>query len=56
MESYVRQDDEEDRKMRWLDDVPMDMRKMDISGWRDRARSREAWRRDVEKAKAHPGL
>jgi hypothetical protein len=29
-------------KMRWLDDVSMDLRKMGVSGWRDRTRNREA--------------
>jgi hypothetical protein len=43
-------------KMRWLDDVSMDLRKMGVNEWRDRARNRKAWRRIVEEAKAHPGL
>ena len=43
-------------KMRWLDDVSMDLRKMGVNEWRDRARNREAWRHIVEEAKAHPGL
>jgi hypothetical protein len=42
--------------MRWLDDVSMDLRKMGVSGRRDKARNREAWRRVVEEAKAHSGL
>jgi hypothetical protein len=43
-------------KMRWLDDVFMDLRKMGVHEWRDRARNRQTWRHIVEEAKAHPGL
>jgi len=42
-------------KMRWLDDVSTDLRKMGINERRDRARDREAWRRIVKKANALPG-
>jgi len=42
-------------KIRWLDDVSTDLRKMGINEWRDRARDREAWGRIVKEAKAHPG-
>jgi hypothetical protein len=33
-----------------------DLRKMGVNEWRDRARTREAWRYIVEEAKALPGL
>jgi len=44
------------RRMRWLDDVSMDLRKMGINEWTDRARNRVTWRHIVAEAKAHPGL
>jgi len=44
------------RRMRWLDDVSTDLSKMGINDCRERARDREAWRRIVKMAKAHPGL
>jgi len=43
-------------KMRWLDDVSTDLRKMGINERRDRARDRESWRRIVKEVKVHPGL
>jgi hypothetical protein len=44
------------QKMRWLDDVSTDLRKMGVNEWRDRSRNREAWRCMVAEAKAHPRL
>ena len=43
-------------KMRWLDDVSTDLRKMGINEWRHRTRDRGAWRRIVKEAKTHHGL
>ena len=42
--------------MRWLDDVSLDLRKMGLNEWKDRARNREARKHIVEEAMAHPGL
>jgi hypothetical protein len=44
------------RKIRWLDDVSTELRKTGINERRDRARDREARRRIVKEAKAHPKL
>jgi hypothetical protein len=43
-------------KMRRLDDVSADLRKMGINEWKSRARDREVWRRIGMEAKAHPRL
>jgi len=43
-------------RMRWLDDVSMDLRKMGVNEWRNRARNRETWRHILAEAKAHSGL
>jgi hypothetical protein len=40
----------------WLDGVSMELRKMGLNEWKDRARNREAWRHILEEAKAHPRL
>jgi len=42
--------------MRWLDDMSMDLRKIGLNEWKDRARNGEAWRHFVGEVKAHPGL
>jgi hypothetical protein len=43
-------------RMRWLDDVESDLKKMKVKGWKDKMRNTEQWRLVVEEAKAHPGL
>jgi CRISPR/Cas system CSM-associated protein Csm2 small subunit len=43
-------------RMRWLDDVESDLKKMKVKGWKEKHRDREEWRLVVEEAKAHPGL
>jgi hypothetical protein len=42
-------------RMRWLDDVKNDLKKMKVKGWIEKMRNREQWRL-VEEAKAHPRL
>jgi hypothetical protein len=41
-------------RIRWLEDVIADLTRMGISGWTEKARSRDQWRQIVEEAKAHP--
>ena len=43
-------------RMRWLDDVAMDLGKTGINEWTERVRNRETWRHIVAEAKAHPGM
>jgi hypothetical protein len=43
------------RKMRWLDDVGEDLRKMSISGWRRKARRREKWKSVLREVKVFRG-
>jgi hypothetical protein len=43
-------------RMRWLDDVESDLKKMKVKEWKEMMRNREEWRLVVEEAEAHPGL
>ena len=43
-------------RMRWVDDMYIDLRKMGINEWRDRTRNRQTWRHIAAEAKVHPGL
>ena len=43
-------------RIRWLEDLIADLRRMGISGWMEKVRNRDQWRGIVEEAKAHPGL
>jgi hypothetical protein len=43
------------RKMRRLDDVEEDLRKMRISGWRRKARRREEWKSVLREVKVLQG-
>ena len=43
-------------KKRWLQNVWDDINTMRVTGWREKARDRDIWRRIVKEAKAHKGL
>ena len=43
-------------RLRWMDQVEEDLKRMRITGWRVRAEDREEWSRIVEQIKTHPGL
>jgi hypothetical protein len=43
-------------RMRWLDDVESDLKKMEVIRWKEKTRNREQWTLVVGEVKAHPGL
>ena len=43
-------------RIRWMDEVTDDLRRIGIRRWTEMARNRKQWRLIVEDAKAHPGL
>jgi hypothetical protein len=43
-------------RLRWMDQVEEDLKRMRITGWRVRAEDREERSRIVEQNKTHPGL
>jgi hypothetical protein len=43
-------------RLRWLDDVESDLKKMKVKGWKEKMRNREQWRLVVKETKSHPGL
>jgi hypothetical protein len=43
-------------RLKWMDDVRDDPRRMGIRSWTGKARNRDQWRLIFEEDKAHPGL
>jgi hypothetical protein len=43
-------------RLRWVDQVEEDLKRMRITGWRVKAEERQEWSRIVEQTKTHPGL
>ena len=43
-------------RLRWMDQVEEDLKRMKITGWRVKAEDREEWSKIVAPTKTHPGL
>ena len=43
-------------RLRWMDQVEEDLKRMKIVGWRAKVEDRQEWNRTVEQTKTHPGL
>ena len=43
-------------RLRWMDQVEEDLKRMKISGWRAKVEDRQEWNRIVEQTETHPGL
>jgi hypothetical protein len=42
-------------RMRWLEEVENNLKRMKVKGWREKMGNREQWRLVVKEAKAHQG-
>jgi hypothetical protein len=43
-------------RVRWLEEVENDLKRMKVKGWKEKKRNREQWRLVVIEAKAEPRL
>jgi len=43
-------------RLRWMDQVEEDLKRMKIVGWRAKVEDRQEWNRTVEQTETHPGL
>jgi hypothetical protein len=43
-------------RLRWMDQVEEDLKRMKITGWRMKVEDRQEWSRIVEQTKTHVGL
>jgi hypothetical protein len=42
-------------RMRWLEEVENDLKRMKVKEWKEKMRNREEWKLVVKEAKAHQG-
>jgi hypothetical protein len=43
-------------RLRWLNQVDEDLKKMKVRNWREKCKDRRLWNIIVKQAKTHPGL
>ena len=43
-------------RLRWMDRVEEDLKRMEIVGWRAKVEDRQEWNRTIEQTETHPGL
>ena len=43
-------------RLRWMDQVEEDLKRIEIICWRAKVEDRQEWNRIVEQTKTHPGL
>jgi len=43
-------------RLRWMDQIEEDLKRMEIIGWRTKVKIRQEWNKIVEQTKNHPGF